>query len=192
MGEDAAALLRYLRIAKTDVIGYSDGGNVALALAMRHPGLVRKVVVMGTNYSNEGLVPEVRKQIEAGAKMPQAEVVKDIPPQFQKAYADVAPRPGDWPELVSKVMNQGATFRGRTPAQIRSIAAPTLIVLADRDIVAPEHAAAMFRLHRDGQLAIIPGRDHITLVEQSATLTPILLDFLKASSRPKPPADTGQ
>ncbi len=81
-------------------------------------------------------------------------------------------------------MKQGAAFPGWTPDQIRSIAAPTLIIFADRDIATPEHAVEMFRLHRNAQLAIIPGRDHITLVEKRETLNPIIRDFLDAPPMP--------
>jgi pimeloyl-ACP methyl ester carboxylesterase len=180
MGDDAAALLRHLQIPRADVVGYSDGGNVALALAMRHSALVRKIVVMATNYNNDGLTPEVRGLMEKAASASEAEVIKNVPPRYSKAYADVAPQPSNWPKLVSKVMKQGTAFPGWTPDQVRSIAAPTLIVLADRDIVTPEHAAAMFRLHKQAQLAVVPGRDHFTLVEQSAPLLPMLNEFLSA------------
>jgi pimeloyl-ACP methyl ester carboxylesterase len=180
MADDAAALLRHLRIENTDIVGYSDGGNVALALAMRHPAMVRKVVIASTNYNNDGLDPKVRQGMEQSAMKSESEVVKDIPPQFAKAYADGAPQPEKWPSLVSKVMKQGAAFKGWTPEQIRSITAPTLIVLADRDIVTPEHAVAMFRLHRIANLAIVPGRDHFSLVDRPDVLNPMLRDFLEA------------
>lgn len=186
MADDAAALLRHVGIAKADAVGYSDGGNVAFALALRHPQVVRKLVVAGTNYNNDGLVPEIRQLIEAGARMPEADVVKDAPPQLRAAYVKVAPQPGNWPKLVSKIMKQGASFQGWTPEQIRSIAAPTLIVLADRDMVRPEHAVEMFRLLRHAQLAILPGRDHMTLVENGEALVPIVKTFLDA---PMPHAD---
>jgi pimeloyl-ACP methyl ester carboxylesterase len=77
-------------------------------------------------------------------------------------------------------MKQGAAFKGWTPEQIRSITAPTLIVLADRDIVTPEHAVAMFRLHRIANLAIVPGRDHFSIVDRPDGLNPTLLEFLDA------------
>jgi len=185
MADDAAALLRYLKVDRADVVGYSDGGNVALALAMRHAKLVRRLVVAASNYNNEGLVPEVRTYIETSATKPEAEVVKGIPPQFEKAYAEVAPQPEKWPSLVSKVMKQGAAFRGWTPAQVHAVPAPTLLVFADRDVSTLEHAVEMFRMHRDAQLAVVPGSDHITLVEKKANiLTPILLDFLDARVSP--------
>src|SRR6185437_16644909 len=49
-GDDAAALLRALGIERADVMGYSQGGGVALQLALRHPGLVGKLVVLAATY----------------------------------------------------------------------------------------------------------------------------------------------
>lgn len=181
MADDAAALLRHLKVGRADIVGSSDGGHVAFDLATRHPDLVRKLVILDGNYSNEGLVPEIRAAIESGAGKPEAEVVKGIPPQFQRAYAEAAPQPDQWPSLVSKVMKQGAAFKGRTREQIRAISAPTLLVFADRGQSTPQHMVEMFQIHENAQLAIVPGSDHITLVEKKGQiLTPILLDFLAA------------
>ena len=60
MSDDTAALLRHLDIQQADVFGYSFGGGVGVQLAVRHPGVVRKLVFAGgTSYSPEGLYPEV-------------------------------------------------------------------------------------------------------------------------------------
>jgi pimeloyl-ACP methyl ester carboxylesterase len=58
MADDTAALPRHLGIEQADVFGYSDGGNVGLGLAIRHPDLVRKLAIAGTNYNNDRLYPE--------------------------------------------------------------------------------------------------------------------------------------
>jgi pimeloyl-ACP methyl ester carboxylesterase len=63
--EDTAALMRYLDIEQADIVGYSMGGNVALGLAIEHPGLVRKLAVAGANYNNDGLYPESLAAIES-------------------------------------------------------------------------------------------------------------------------------
>ena len=50
MDDDTAALLKQLKIEQADFFGYSIGGTVALAVAIRHPGLVRKLVINGSHY----------------------------------------------------------------------------------------------------------------------------------------------
>src|SRR5262249_28062154 len=59
LADDTAALLRHLSIDNADVYGYSLGGGVALQVAIRHPALVRRLVVVSASYSSAGLYPEV-------------------------------------------------------------------------------------------------------------------------------------
>src|SRR4029078_7434993 len=94
MGEDTAALLRQLNIADADVLGYSMGGGIALQIAIRHPDLVRKLVLAGTAASREGMYPQVLEQIETL----QQENLAGSP--WHQAYMKVAPNPANWPVLI--------------------------------------------------------------------------------------------
>lgn len=173
MADDTVALLRQLKIENADFLGYSDGGNVALRIAMRHPDLVRKLVVLGANYNNDGLVPGL---VEA-FKVLKAE---DIPKEFQEAYAKVAPDPKQWPTLVAKVMKQALEFKGWRPEDIQSIRAPTLVMIGDADIVRPEHAVEMFHLLPHGQLAVLPVSDHFAPVQRPDWIVSMTKEFLDA------------
>ena len=62
--DDAAALLRALEVERADVMGYSQGGGVALQLALRHPTLVDKLVSMSATYRKDGWYPSVLEGIE--------------------------------------------------------------------------------------------------------------------------------
>lgn len=186
MADDTAALLRELGIEQADIFGYSMGGGIALELAMRHPDLVRKLVVAAAAYSNDGIYPEVLEGIE------------DLKPEdlagspWQEAYVEVAPNPEDWPALLGKVQQMDKEFEGWSPEAISSIEAPALVVVGDADIVRPEHAVAMLRLLGGGvpgdlgglprsQLAVLPGTTHVTLVERADWLVPMIEAFLDAS-----------
>src|SRR5207247_10394839 len=59
MADDIAALLKNLGIEKADVMGYSVGGGVALRTAVRHPEVVRKLVLVSTAFRRDGWYPEV-------------------------------------------------------------------------------------------------------------------------------------
>jgi pimeloyl-ACP methyl ester carboxylesterase len=92
--------LQQLGIEEADIFGYSMGGGLALEIAIRHPDLVRKLVVAAAAYSNDGIYPEVLEGIEnlkpddlAGSP-------------WQEAYARVAPDPEDWPALLAKVKDR--------------------------------------------------------------------------------------
>ncbi len=188
---DTAALLGQLEILNTDVFGYSDGGIVGLGLAIRQPKLVRKLVLAGANYNNDGLHPEMLQFITAMADQDPASAAATLPPEMRDAYVRVAPRPEDWPILVSKEMKQSATFKGWRPDDLKAIKAPVLIVVGDADIVRLEHAVEMLHLFGggvagdmvglpDSQLAVLPGTTHELLMQRADLLLPIILAFLDA------------
>ena len=186
MADDTAALLEQLGVEQADVFGYSMGGGIALELAIRHPGLVRKLVVAAAAASNEGIYPEVLEGIE---KL-KAEDLAGSP--WQEAYAGVAPNPEDWPALLGKVQELDQEFEGWPPEAISAIEAPALVVVGDADIVRPEHAVELFRLLGggvpadlggglpDARLAVLPGTTHVTILERADWLTPMITEFLDA------------
>jgi pimeloyl-ACP methyl ester carboxylesterase len=144
MAEDTAALLRDLEIEAADVFGYSMGAGVGLELAIRHPGLVHKLVLASLAYSRDGIHPETLEAIERTSPEDLAGSI------FETAYRNVAPNPENWPELVAKVNQLDRTFEGWRPEEIESIRAPTLVLVGDSDIVRPEHAVQLFRLRGAG------------------------------------------
>jgi pimeloyl-ACP methyl ester carboxylesterase len=173
MAEDTAALLRQLKVRNADFFGYSLGGSVALGIALRHPELVRKVAIFGTPYSNEGMVPGLVDNIKALK-------ADDVPKQFYDGYVKVAPDPKQWPALVARIANMVPNSKGFAPEEVRSIKAPTLIMIGDADIVRPEHAVEMFRLHRHAQLAVLPGASHFAPMERPDWIVSMTRAFLNA------------
>ena len=185
MADDTAALLRHLKIEQADFFGFSDGGNVALGIAIRHPDLVRTFVVAGTNYNNDGLYSEVI----AGIETLEPEDLAGSP--FQEAYARIAPSPERWRTLVAKIKQQTLEFAGWPREAMRAIQAPALVVIGDADIVRPEHAAEMLRLLGGGvagdvvglprsRLAVLPGTTHTTLMSRADWLLSMIREFLDA------------
>jgi pimeloyl-ACP methyl ester carboxylesterase len=189
MADDAAALLRHLGVDQVDVFGYSFGGGVGFQLAVRHPALVRKLVLAGgTSYRPDGLYPEVM----AGSESLTADVLVGAlaGTPWQEAYARLAPNPADWTSLVKKKMDLDRRWQGWSPETIRAIAAPALLIIGDSDIVRPEHTVEMFRLFGGGvpgdltglpksRLAILPGTTHVTLMWQNVEwLAAIVESFL--------------
>jgi pimeloyl-ACP methyl ester carboxylesterase len=185
MADDTAALIKQLGLEQTDVFGISSGGGVALQTAIRHPELVRRLVVVGTPFRSDGEYPESRAMV--ASLQPDAGMLS----MYREAYLNTAPRPEDWPRLVAKV-RQSATEENDWTKEVAAIQAPTLIVIGDADIVVPAHAVEMFGLLGGGkaesamgnlsraQLAVLPATTHFTLLARSDLLLAIMTPFLEA------------
>jgi pimeloyl-ACP methyl ester carboxylesterase len=170
--EDAVALLRHLRVAKADFLGYSNGGHIALEIALRHPEVVRSLVIESAFFSRDGTDPQFWQGFDH-AKL------DDMPLDLRKAYLATAPHPEQLPSFFAKSVQRMREFKGWTPAQLRTIRAPTLLVLGDRDIVRVEHAAQMQHLLPDARLAVLPAADHLAMTERAAEVAAMVDDFLR-------------
>jgi pimeloyl-ACP methyl ester carboxylesterase len=187
MAGDIAALIKHLKLGQVDLVGYSLGGGVAFFTALRHPELVRKLVIVSTNLKRNAIYPEMLAQQEQVG--PQAaEAMKQTP--MYELYARVAPRPEDWPRLLGKI---GAAMKGDFDytKELAQIKMPTMIVAGDSDMFPPAHAVEMFGLlgggKRDGgwdgsgrptaRLAILPGMTHYAMGSDPA-LAAAVIPFL--------------
>ena len=188
MADDTAALARHLELDSPDVVGYSMGGGVALQLAIRHPGLVRRLVVASASFASDGMPAEALEMFPSITP----EMFAGSP--FEAEYLRTAPNPGDFPKLVEKLKALDTTSFAWPEEDIRAIAAPTLIVLGDSDGVRLEHAVEFFRLRGGGvmgdlaglpesQLAVLPGTTHFIppgsgLLDRTDWLLAMILPFL--------------
>lgn len=171
--DDTVELLRQLGIEKADFFAYSDGGMVALEIAMRYPGLVRKLALSSAVYNMDGYYAEIGEGL--------MHITPDVlPPQMREAYEAVAPHPENWPKLVAKASDHARRYRGSRSEEIQTITASALVVVADHDIVRMEHAQELARLLR-AELVVLPDSDHVSyLLERSDVLLAKLTAFLDA------------
>ena len=191
MADDIAALIEHLAFEKADLFGYSMGGGVALQVAIRHPEVVRKLVVASASYTSEGMHPGLLEMIPT--LTPEAFAGSPI----EEAYLRSAPNPDDFSTLVAKLKRLDMEPFAWPPEDIRGIAAPTLLIVGDSDAIRLEHAVEMFRLLGGGvmgdlaglpksQLAVLPGTTHFVppgsgVLERADWLLPMIVSFLEAS-----------
>ena len=195
MADDTEAALRHLGIGHADIVGFSMGGAVALQLAIRHPALVRKVVVASAGFTLDGMhaeavemFPTITPELFAGSPV-------------EEEYLRLAPNPGDFPKLVEKLVTLDSTpFDWEQ--DIRAIAAPAFVVLGDSDVVRLEHAVELFNLLGGGvmgdfgglpksQFAVLPGTTHYIppgsgLLDRSDWLLSMIRPFLDAPVATEP------
>lgn len=169
--DDTAALLDYLQIPRADLFGFSNGGTIALHVAMQHPEKVRRMVVC-TAIMKRAWVPGPFWEFMDTTR-PEA-----MPAVLREAYLKVAPHPENWEAFFYKCRNRMRDFQDVSDDSIRAIQAPTLVLTSDRDMMLPEGAIALFRLLPHAQLAILPGVDHMGICSQTDVLVPMIERFL--------------
>jgi len=106
--------------------------------------------------------------------------LQSMPAELREAYLRVAPHPEQLPAFHDKSVRRMLEFKDWGPEELRKIGAPTMVMIADGDIVRPEHAVEMFRLLPHAQLAVLPGTDHMTLVNRAEWQVSMIKAFLDA------------
>ena len=146
---------------------------------------MRKLIVASASFNRDGVYPEVW----AGIDSLTTEVFAGSPPEMD--YPRLAPNPEDCPALIAKVQQLDREFVGWPPEDVESIAAPTLVIVGDADIVRLGHATDMFHLlgggvpgdfaaPPDSRFAVLPGTTHVGLVERTDWLLSMITEFLDA------------
>lgn len=170
MADDAARLLDHLRIARADVMGYSMGARITVALALGHPARVRSMILGGMGYAMvEGMGGE--DQIVAALEAPSLDLVTTEP---GRAYRKFAEQTGsDVLALAACMRKARQTF---TPAELGMIRIPALIAIGDRDKVAGS-GERLASLIPGAESFVIPNRDHM-LATGDKHFKEAVLDFL--------------
>jgi pimeloyl-ACP methyl ester carboxylesterase len=200
MADDTAALVRHLGIDRIDIFGFSMGGGIAWQLAIRHPELVRKLVIGSAGTTRAHGYPEATGRLESTFS---PEMFKGTP--IEMDYLRVAPNPAGFPALVLKVQRLTMETEDTPDETIAAIAAPTMIIVGDADIIRPEGAVELFRLRGGGapgdfaglpaaRLVVLPGTMHMTFPGRTAWLQSMIAEFLDSpmpvsSSAPSDPLE---
>lgn len=191
IGNDLAQVIRQLGYQRVDVLGYSFGGASAFRLAVQHPDLVRRLVIVSAGFAQDGFYPEMLPmQAAVGAAM--AESMKPTP--MYQSYIAVAPKKEDFPRLLD---NMGALMRKPYDwsADVPKLTMPVMLVYGDSDMFRYEHIVKFYQLLGGGQkdagwmrehmsqnrLAILPDLTHyeVFMAPQLVTTT---LPFLNGVS----------
>jgi pimeloyl-ACP methyl ester carboxylesterase len=156
------------------VWGYSLGALTATSLAVRHPAKVRRLVLAASNIRPDGYHPEITAPEQDDPRLPtEAEFAT-----WKADYESVAPNPADLFPFLERLQPVVHDMAGWTADEIRSIAAPTFLVVGDRDFVRLDHAAEMLDLLPDCRLAVLPATRHTQVMQRTDELRALLRPFL--------------
>ena len=183
--DDVAALLKYLKLSRADLIGYSMGGGVAMQVAVRHPDQVRRVVVISSTFRRDGMTQE---GLDAISKLT-AEAFTGSP--LEADYERLSPTPDQFSKFVKRMVAADSKGNDLSAYQLRSTTAPMFFIHGDADGIRLQHVAEMFRLkggeiHGDlrprsaSRLAILPNTTHVTLMQRISIIVPMVNGFLDA------------
>jgi pimeloyl-ACP methyl ester carboxylesterase len=173
--DDVAELIdRVADGGPVDVWGFSLGALTATSLALRHPAKVRRIVLAASNIRADGYHPEITAPEQNDPRLPTEEEFA----RWKSAYEAVAPNPQDLFPFLERLQPVVHDFAGWTADEIRSIAAPTFLVIGDQDFVRLDHAAEMLDLFPDCRLAVLPDTRHTEVMERTEALRALVLPFL--------------
>lgn len=157
--DDLLAFMDQQGIGTADILGFSDGGNIALTFALRYPGRVGRLVLNGANLDPSGVRPSIQIPIVLGYKL--ASLFK-----AQKAKANT--------ELVGLMVNEPHI----DPKELAALAMPALVIVGSKDMIRTSHSRLIAKSLPNARLVTIEG-DHFIASKQSGPFNRAVLGFLK-------------
>ena len=158
--EDLLAFMDEQRLEQADILGFSDGGNIALLFALRHPERVRRLILNGANLDPKGVKWSVQLPVVLG---------------YHLSRLLRAPRTKT--ELLGLMVNEPHIH----PEELRSLTMPTLVIAGERDMIRDSHTRLIAASIPDAHLAIIPG-DHFIANRTPAAFNAAVRAFFEEES----------
>jgi pimeloyl-ACP methyl ester carboxylesterase len=148
--DDIAALLKQLNIDKANIFGFSNGASTTLQFVIRHPEMTNKIIVASTFYKKAG-APDWFWDMMSKSTF------EGMPQPYKDAFLKINPDTNTLHQMYQKDIVRMQSFPDISKEQMKSIKVPAFIIIGDRDVTTPEHAAEMHRLISNSRLAIFPG-----------------------------------
>lgn len=159
--DDLNAFMDGQGIDKAHILGFSDGGNIALVFALRHPGRVDKLILNGANLYFEGLIAPVRREILATYDAAHAREADD--PTAKRAAA------------LQRLMIDEPDL---DPAQLAALTMPVLVIVGDDDMIEASHSELIARSLPHARMEVLLG-SHFVAAEHPADFNHAVLAFLQ-------------
>ena len=168
MADETIAFLEHLG-GKHYVVGHSDGGNVALIVAMKRADLLKRVVLVGANYHYDGLRP-----------MPMFHLEGERFEEWAAKYGELSPSGKEHArEVLTKTLHMFQTEPAFSVEDLKKISVPILVMAGDDDLMELGHTTSMYEAIPGAQLAIVPGTSHAVLKEKSKLSSKLIRNFFE-------------
>jgi pimeloyl-ACP methyl ester carboxylesterase len=175
--DDVAALLKHLNINKANFLGFSNGGTTSLQIAIRHPELVNKIVVISGVYQREGFISGFFEGMNNAT-------LDNMPAPLKVAYAKVSPYKDGLQTMFEKDKQRMIDFKDIPDQEIKGIKAAALFMVAQHDVITIEHTIKMSQQIANAQLMVLPGihgssLGEICTVEKGSNMPKITADLVE-------------
>ena len=172
MASDTIDFLTTVVGSSAHLVGWSDGGIVALLVAIERPELVRKIVVTGANFKPGSEIGPAEALDALSADAPEMGM-------FRAMYEAASPDgPEHWPIVVGKMVEMYRAEPDIPIEDLERISAPTLVLVGDDDFMTLEHTVELYRAIPNSELAVVPGTSHAHFMEKPSLVNRLVLDFL--------------
>jgi pimeloyl-ACP methyl ester carboxylesterase len=175
LADDVAALIEALNLDRPLICGFSDGGETATLVGIRHPGSVRAIVNHGGYdlFNPDPHAPAIamtRQMLggSAGATQADPEVSASRSPELRALFElmqadhDRAQGAGHWKTVIARTFDRVTEPHGYTVESLKAVTVPTLILTGDRDpFCTIEEGAAAYRALPAGAFAVLPDTGHL-------------------------------
>lgn len=169
MAEDYLALLDYLKVEKAAVVGWSDGANIGLDLAMNHPDRISRLFSHAGNYNTAGLLPGFGD----------TETFTRYIARMKDVYVSISPTPGAFDDFIAKLGVMWDSEPDWSLAELGKISIPVTVVLGDHDeAVKREHTESLAAAIPHAKLVMLPGVSHFAIMQNHALYTAAIRTFL--------------
>jgi pimeloyl-ACP methyl ester carboxylesterase len=177
MAEDVASLLEKLHIGKTNLVGFSRGGTLAIRIALSHPELVNTLTICSSGYyvSKEGL--------NLFHKNMDPKTMEESGSEWVAFYRRIHRTNGIdyWKQLINQLRK--SPKRKISLAELSRINVPTLIVVGDKDPYGfTQQAIEIHEALKDSELAVLPNTGHWVPEKKARRFNETVMDFLKRRS----------
>lgn len=160
--DDVAGLLQYLKINKAHFLGFSNGGNTAMQIAIRHSDLVNKLVIISSFYKREGMMTGFFEGMQQAS-------LENMPALLKTYYLQINNDQKGLQAMFNKDKERMLHFKDWKDEDLASIKSPSLIIAGDKDVVTAEHTVKMSQIIPNAQLMILPGTHGAFIGEVCAT-----------------------
>ena len=159
---DLLALMDHLQIAKAHLLGFSDGGNLALTFALAHPERVQSLILNGANLNPGGVKLSTQLPIVLGYGC-----CRLLSPFSHKARQNGA--------VLGLMVNHPHI----PPQALAALTMPALVIVGERDMIRDRHSQLIARSLPNAQFVRIPGGDHFCAAKCPEVFNHAVLSFLQ-------------